>query len=142
MANLSGLIRVRKHTVDEKQKALSDLYRRSEELAAERAGLLNALEEEREKVSEMDVQMLSYFGPYSEAVQERVGDLDKVVDTLEKRIRIAQEDMRQAFSELKKVEITQARRVDEEKKEINKKESDELDEMAIEGFRRKQEEGE
>ena len=49
--------------------------------------------------------------------------------------------MRRAFAELKKIEITQERREDEEEKAINKKESAELDEIAIEGFRRKQDDG-
>ena len=58
-----------------------------------------------------------------------------------RRIEVARDDMRRAFAELKKIEITQERREDEEEKAINKKESAELDEIAIEGFRRKQDEG-
>jgi flagellar FliJ protein len=139
MANLKSLIRVRKHTVDQKQKALSDLYRKAEELSEEKNNLLNKLEEERSHLQEMDVQMLSYFGPYSEAVKERVLAIDKAAKTLEARIEIARDDIRRAFTELKKVEITQERREEKEDAALNKKESQELDDIAIEGFRRKQE---
>lgn len=137
MANLKSLIRVRKHTVDQKQKALSDLYRKAEELAEEKNNLLNKLEEERSHLQEMDVQMMSYFGPYSEAVKERVLAIDKAAKTLEARIEIARDDIRRAFTELKKVEITQERREEKEDAALNKKESQELDDIAIEGFRRK-----
>jgi len=54
--------------------------------------------------------------------------------------KMIQQDMSQAFNALKKIEITQERREDEELAALNKKESAELDDIAIEGFRRKQEE--
>ena len=140
MADLSGLIRVRKHAVEQKQKFIAELYRQSEELQNQKTTLLTQLDEEQEKVQEFGVEMLSYFGPYSEAVKERVVEIDEASETLEARIEIAREDMREAYNELKKIEITQERREDEAEKVINKKESAELDEIAIEGFRRKQQE--
>ena len=137
MADLTGLIRVRKHTVEQKQKAVSELYRLAEELQNSKNELLDNLKSEEDKLKDMSVEMLSYFGPYSEAVKDRVAEIDKKSVTLEKRILMAQEDMRAAYAELKKAEITQERRDEEEQKAIDKKESDELDEIAIEGFRRK-----
>ena len=137
MADLTGLIRVRKHALEQKQKFVAELYRQAEELENQKVTLLTQLEEEREKTQEMGVEMLSYFGPYSEAVKERVVEIDEASETLEARIEIAREDMRAAFAELKKIQITQENREDEEEKALNKKESDELDEIAIEGFRRK-----
>ncbi|MEM7651284.1 MAG: flagellar export protein FliJ [Pseudomonadota bacterium] len=137
MAKLDGLIRVRKHALDQKQKFVAELYRQAEELENQKVTLLETLEEEREKVDEMGVEMLSYFGPYSQAVKERVEEIDEASETLNKRIEIAREDMREAFAEFKKIEITKERRDDEEEKAINKKEGDELDEIAISGYRRK-----
>lgn len=139
--DLSSLIRVRKHAVEQKQKVVAELYRQAELLQNEKTALLGRLEEEQGKASEMGVEMLSYFGPYAEAVQERVEEIDKKAVTLEARIQIAQDDMRGAFAELKKVEITQESREKAEIKAQNKKESDELDEIAIEAFRRGQEDG-
>lgn len=140
MADLTGLIRVRKHALEQKQKFVAELYRQAEELENQKSTLLTTLEEEREKVDEMGVEMLSYFGPYSEAVKERVIEIDEASETLNARIEIAREDMRAAFAELKKIQITQERREDEEEKALNKKESDELDEIGIETYRRKVEE--
>lgn len=138
MAKLDGLIRVRKHALDQKQKFVAELYRQAEQLQNQKVTMLEQLDEEQEKVKEFGVEMLSYFGPYSVAVKERVKEIDQATETLETRIEIAREDMRTAYNELKKIEITKERRDDEEQREINKKESDELDAIAIEGFNRKE----
>ena len=140
MADLKSLIRVRKHTVEQKQKVVADLYRAAEQLKNQKDDLLENLAIEEDKLKDMSIEMLSYFGPYSKAVKERVNEIDQKSDMLEKRIMIAQEDMREAYAELKKVEITQERREEEDAKEIKDKESAELDEIAIEGYRRKLEE--
>lgn len=137
MADLNPLIRVRKHAVEQKQKFLAELYRQAEELQNQKKTLLGQLEEEREKVKDMGVEMLSYFGPYSQAVKERVADIDEGIAKLERRIAVAREDMREAFAELKKIEITQERREAEEQAALDKKDSADLDEAGIEGFRRK-----
>ncbi|HOO82531.1 MAG TPA: flagellar FliJ family protein [Alphaproteobacteria bacterium] len=138
MAKLNGLIRVHKHALDQKQKFVAELYRQAEELENQKTTLLNQLDEEREKIQEFGVEMLSYFGPYSEAVKERVIEINEAATVLESRIEIAREDMRAAFAELKKIQLTQQARENEEEKERNKKESGELDEIAIEGYRRQQ----
>ena len=138
MADLDPLIRVRKHVVDQKRKFLAELYRQAEELARQKSTLMEQLVEEREKLREMGPEMISYFGPYSEAVKGRIKDIEEAAAKLDVRIDIAREDMREAFSELKKIEITQERREAEEEKELDKKETAELDAIGIETYRRRQ----
>jgi flagellar FliJ protein len=142
MADLKSLIRVRKHTVEQKQKVVAALYEEATKLENEKNAMLTTLAEEEAKSADMPLEMLSYIGPYREAVQLRVAAIGIVAKNLEARIQIAQDDMRQAFSELKKVEITQEKREDEEKAELDKKESNELDDIAIEAFLRRQKEEE
>lgn len=139
MADLEGLIRVRTHVVEQKQKFLAELYRQAEELDDQKKTMLEQLAEEQKKTEEMGIEMLTYFGPYSEAVKDRVVEIDEAREKLETRIEIAREDMREAFSELKKIEITQEQREAEEEAAISKKESDELDEIGLEIFRRQKE---
>ncbi len=136
MAELDGLIKLRRHVVDQKQKFLAELYRQAEELQAQRRNLLDTLEEERRMMQDMGVEMLSYFGPYSDAVKDRVSDIDDSLKKLDARIEVARDAVREAFSELKKIEITQERREERENAALEKKESQELDEIGIEGFRR------
>lgn len=142
MADLNPLIRVRKHTVEQKQKALADLYRQAEELLSQKKSLLDRLAAERRKVDEMGVEALGYFGRYSEVVREKSEEIDASMKMLETRIEVAREDMRLAFAELKKIEITQERRDDEEEAAREKKDSQVLDDIAIEGYRRRLQEEE
>jgi len=139
-ADLNPLIRVQKHMLDQKQKFLAELYRQSEEYEAQKAQMLETLQEEREKLVGLGVEMLSYFGPYEKSVKDRAKEIDAALLTLNTRIELAREDIRNAFAELKKIEITQENRDDEEQKAIDKKQSDELDEIGIEVFRRGQSE--
>ena len=140
MADLNPLIRVRKHVVEQKQKFLSDLYRQAEDLESQKQKLSEELNTESAKIRDMGASMLSYFGPYAEAVKQRIKGIMAALGKVETRIDVAREDMREAFAELKKVEITQERREDEEQKEIDRKESNDLDEIGIEGYRRRIEE--
>jgi flagellar protein FliJ len=140
MADLDPLIRIRKHALEQKQKFLADLYRQSEELERQKKNMLDTLLEERKKVDEMGVQALGYFGHYSEAVRGRVEDIDDSLKKLNNRIEVAREDMREAFTEMKKIEITQERRDAEEERKLKRKDDAMLDEVALEGFRRKGEE--
>lgn len=138
MADLDPLIRVKKHVVEQKQKFLAELYRQAEELEGQKASLNEQMQEEQGRVQEMGVEMLSYFGPYAEAVKERVEEIEENIGTLNARIEIAREDMREAFAELKKIEITHERREDAEQKALDAKESKEMDEIGLDAYRRQQ----
>lgn len=137
MADLDPLIRVRKHAVEQKQKFLAELYRQAEEMESQKTTLQETLKAERKKVDEMGVEALGYFGAYSEAVRERISDIEESMIKLNNRIEVARDDMARAFEDLKKIEITQDRRTEEERKAQDKKESDQLDEIALDGYRRK-----
>ncbi len=141
-ADLDGLIRVRKHALDQRQKLLAELYRQAEELTAQKGQMLEQLVIEQEKMNDFGIEMLSYFGPYSNAVKVRVSDIDDALKILNVRIEKARDDMRAAFNEMKKIEITDERRKAAAQKILEKKESDDLDAIAIEGFQRAQGEGE
>ncbi len=138
MADLNPLIRVRKHTVEQKQKFLAELYRQADELQNHKAALQRQMKEERDALEKMNtVDMIAAFSTYVEAVKERISDIDEAMKKLETRIEIAREDMREAFAEFKKIEITQERREAEEYRAIEKKQAELLDEAAIEGYRRR-----
>jgi flagellar export protein FliJ len=139
-ADLNPLIRVQKHALEQKQKFLAELYRQAEEYEKQKEHMLETLEKERNNLEGMGPEMLSYFGPYSESVKERCKEIDAALLTLNTRIDFAREEIRNAFAELKKIEMTQEERDNQEQKAIDKKQSDELDEIGLEVFRRKQSE--
>ncbi|MCB9965790.1 MAG: flagellar FliJ family protein [Rhodospirillales bacterium] len=137
MANLSSLIRLRKHTVDQKQKFLADLYRQVDALTAEKTSLNEQVAAERHQLEEQGVlEALAWFGRYAAGVKLKIELIDRDIQALEERIDIARADLRNAFSELKKIEITDRRRREEERKKEQTKESRALDEIGIEGHRR------
>ena len=137
MADLKPLIRLRRHGVDEKQKVLSELYRQVEALIDRKSHLLQQLENERQILSDNpQVEMIAYFGRFSDAVAKDVERLNAQIARLEGRIRVAQEDIRNAFADLKRVEIVQRTRKEKDQAKADAKESNELDDIGIEGFRR------
>ena len=141
MADLEPLIRYRKHTVDEKQKVLGELYRQSEELQQQKEAVEEEMEHEKKMAEEMaTLEASAYLGRYLEGAKAKIAAIDAALHQLESKIAIAREDMRNAFAEMKKVEITQRNRKDREKAELQKKEDLELDANAIENYRRRQEE--
>ena len=141
MAELDSLIRVRRHTVEQKQKFLAELYRQAEDLDNQKMNLERQLREEQENVQDMGVEMLNFFGSYAKAVKERIGEIEATRSKLENRIKMAQEEMRLAFAEMKKIEIINERRKVEAAKELAKKEDDTLNDIGVEGFRRQKEDG-
>ncbi len=141
MADLDPLIRVRRHNVEQKQKFLAELYRQVEELETKKKTLEQQIIDERGRVDEIGTaEVIAYYGRYAEATRKKIRHLSREIKKMETRIDIAREDMREAFAELKKIEITQRNREDAEKKEQNKKENQELDEVAIDNYRRRQSE--
>lgn len=137
MANLDPLIRVRKHNVEQKQKVLAELYKKAEELKNQRDALEAQLAIESEKSRELEIDMLGYFAAYVKETHRNIEAIDQERSKVEKQIRFAQEQLREAFAEQKKIEIIDKRRKDEEQAAQDKKESSELDEIAIDGHRRK-----
>jgi flagellar FliJ protein len=140
MADLYGLIRLRRYTVEEKQKLLSALYREAEALIAKRRMLENQLEHERiVAMNEGTPDASADYGRYAENVRKKISKFNEGIKKIELKIDVAQEDVRAAFAEMKKVQIVQRTRDDEEQKEQDAKDASVLDDIALEGFRRKDE---
>jgi len=138
MADLESLIKYRNHQLDEKKKVLGNLFKEIEKLNLSKRNLLNNLEEEK-KISQKDMNLEtnSFFGAYAESVMKKVELINTALQNLETRIAIAQEDVRSSFAELKKIEITDRNRKDLELKESNRKENNDLDEMGLNIYSRK-----
>lgn len=140
MADLNPLIRLRKYRVEEKQKILADLFREAEKIEARKAQLLAQKDAEQRIAEEkQDYETHTAFVLFAERVRGEVELLDEALAKLDTRISIAQDAMREAFGELKKIEIIQENRDEEDAKAALKREGQVLDEVALNGFRRKDE---
>ncbi len=141
MANLLSLIKLRRHNVDEKQKVLAELYRQIELIENSKDTLMERLRTERAVLDQHGtLEMYAYFGRFSQNIQRMIERLNLEKQKLEVRVQIAQDDVREAFANMKRIEIVQQEREKAEKKEQADKETREMDEIGLEGFRRQEEE--
>lgn len=137
MARLDSLIKVRRYSVEEKQKVLAELFRQVERFEIRKRQFEAEIIKEREALEkEKTPEMLAYFGRYSQIVKRDVGRIEVELKKLDARIRLAQDDIREAFANLKRIEIVAANRKEAERKAQSDKEDSELDAIGIEGFRR------
>lgn len=140
MADLDPLIRHRKHMVEEKQKALALLYRDAENLQRQKQAIIDKMDNEKKLAEEMaSPDVNTYLGRYLEGARKKIRIFDAAIKKIELRIAAAQEDMREAFADQKKVEIIQRTRKAREKAAQDRKDDQDMDEKAIDGFRRKDE---
>ena len=140
MANLLSLIKLRRHNIDEKQKVLAELYRQIELIEQSKSSLIDRLRNERNVLEEHGtLEMYAYFGRFSQNIQRMIERLNLEKQKLEVRIQIAQDDVREAFANMKRIEIVQQEREKAEKKEQDDKETREMDEIGLDGFRRNEE---
>ncbi len=137
MADLEPLIRLRKHAVDEKQRAVAQLYREAETLEKQKKVVQDQMAHEKRLAEEMNrPEAIAFYTRYAEGARKKIAALQMSIKKMEGRIEAAQEDMRVAFAEMKKIQITQARREKREAKAVQKKEDAQMDEIAIEQYRR------
>ena len=137
MADLKPLIRLRRHRVEDKQKAIAALYRDIEALEDRRQGLYDRLAHEKEIFeTQTEMDMRAYFGLFQEGIQKNIEGINAQIRKLEVRLQILQDDMREAFADMKRVEIVQRAREHKATRAAAKKETSELDEVGIEGYRR------
>lgn len=140
MADLESLIRVKRHAVEEKQKIVAEILRQIEVVEYQKSELLERLRKEREALDHNDmVETRAYYGRFEGVIRGNVDTLDGELRKLETRLNIAQEEVRTAFTDMKRIEIVNERRQEEEKQTLKNKESQEMDEIGIEGFRRQEE---
>lgn len=141
MANLRSLIKLRKFNVEEKQKVLAELYRQSETIAQSKATLQDRLKTERDVLDKSgSLEMFAYFGRFSQNINRMLDRLELERQKLETRINVAQDDVREAFANMKRIEIVQREREKADRKKTDDKETREMDEIGLDGFRRQEEE--
>ena len=136
MADLSVLIRLHQHELDEKRRALAELYTALADLERQQRDLEREFDMEKAAVAKAnDVHFT--FAQYAETVIKRREELNTAEAELEEHIQRAKVSLLETFSELKKFEMTQEERDRIEEQERQFRETQEMDAIGIEGFRRK-----
>lgn len=139
MAKLHSLIRFKRHELDEKRQVLAKLNEALEALKNRKQKLLDDLAREK-NLAAVDVDIARSFGPYLNRTLELCDALDGEIHQKMQEIQAATHVVQDAFLEVKKLEITQERRDEQEKERLQKIETNTLDDIGLEGFRRNQDE--
>lgn len=137
MTDLGALIRLRKFELDERQRELAQLQDRAEALVAERQALeARAAAEEREAAETPEIGFT--MPAFRQAVEAEYQRIDEAAALLAAMMEAKRDQIAEGFQEMKKLELTDQARKDRETAELKRKEGELLDDIALEGFRRKQ----
>ena len=137
MANLDPLIRLNKFQLEEKQRVLSKLYDDVNTLEIQKSAIMDGVESEKDAIDNMqDITMMQAFMGYVQRTKVEINLINDQISSLEIKITRAVDEMREAFGELKKIEITRDRRLEEIAKENAKREDALFSEIALEIYRR------
>lgn len=140
MANLDPLIRLNKFQLEEKQRVLSGLYTQVEKLETDKRAILDSIETEKHAIdgTTQHLSMMTSFMAYVQRSQKEIEEINNQVSSLEIKITRAIDEMREAFGELKKIEITRDRRLEEIAKDNARREDALFSEIALEIYRRQE----
>ncbi len=138
--SLYALIRLRKWEVDEKRRALGDLFREEEKTLQAIETLKQTLMAEAEN-ARLNPRTSWTFPEYARRMRERREALEEDLARLREQIELVREDLAESFRDLKSSEILQERRDERARKEVARKEQIALDEVG-QDIRRRRKNGE
>ena len=137
MAQLHGLIKFKRHELDEKRQILARLNEELEALKQRKENLLDDLAREK-NLAAVDIDIARNFGPFLTRTLERIEAFDHDIAAKQREIQAATHVVQEAFLEVKKLEVTQQNRDDEETRRLGRIETNTLNDIGLETFRRGQ----
>jgi flagellar FliJ protein len=136
MAKLHSLIKFQRHDLEEKRKRLAVLNAELENMRNQKKNILDKLNAEK-NLAAVDVDVARNFGVYLNRVLKECAVLDKKIADKLDEIQAATHVVQDAYLEVKKLEVTQDKRDQEEEDRLDRIEVNTLDEIGLETFRRK-----
>lgn len=136
MSSLDTLIKLHRWQLDEQRRKVAEFESLAEKLRYEQRRL------DEEEVSEQQIAGGSHeanyaYSGYARALIERRQKLTKSIEETEQQIVQARAALADAFAEVKRYEIAAANRLLAKHRGLERLRQQELDEVAIDGFRRK-----
>lgn len=141
MAKLAGLIRLKKHELDQYRQALSVLQEKLAIHQEKKNQLLAQLETEK-NLAAVDIDAARNFGAYLQKSLDTLKVAEKSIQDINNEIFAARRVIQDAYMEVKKLDITEENRMQAEKDALNRKVSNELDDIGLTVFSRQQEKSE
>lgn len=128
---LANLIRLHKYRVDEKRRILGKLMAELNELEQRLQDLFAQLVEEQRIASENPEQVMFAYGRFHQRAMLIRDELDEAIKAKEAEVNAAQEEVNEAFREQKVYEEAEKNRIKREEEERQRKETIEMDEIAM-----------
>jgi flagellar export protein FliJ len=130
MKSRETLIRLKRFEVDEKRRRVADI----EMMIADFERLVTDLDEqiqaEQDRAGIHDVTHFAY-PTFAKAALQRRDNLKQSIEELKQQMEAARDELADAFEELKKVELIEEKEQARERKELRKREGDELDAVGL-----------
>ena len=136
---LTTLIKLYRRRLDELRRAMVALENEKSQLQLASARLQQELEDEIRKATEQP-EMGHFFGGFATRIQQRQEELASAIHEIDMKIRKLNDDISEAFTDVKKYEIAQDNQKKREAQEALRKETIMLDELASQQHRRQREE--
>ena len=137
--SLKSVIRLHKWQLDEKRRALSELQNLADRLRGELDRLKEDVQREQETARGNEEVAFGYAA-FARAALERGRRLTESIVQVEAQIAVATDAMAEAYQDLKRFELAEEERIKREREKLKQKENAMLDETALVGFRRRQQE--
>lgn len=137
MSALAQLVRLHGWTLDERRRKVADLEQLAERLKADLARLEGELARE-EKTASGSLELQAAFNAYAAIARKRRDKISASIDDVNAEIARAQDEVSEAFRELKRYEQALANRQAREAGRQLRREQTASDELGIELYRRNQ----
>lgn len=138
--DLHNLIRVHEWQVDEKRRRLGQLIQVLDDLEERARQLEQEVINEQQVASHAPAEAGFLYGNFAEAVIERRERLAESIARAEQEVAEARDDLSESYRDLKKYELAQEARDRREAAEMERREQLVLDELGLQGYRRRQRE--
>ena len=138
MTNLHPLIRLHRWQLDEKRRALAELEALAERLRGQVASLDDELTREQAFAAEAE-EPPQGFGAYAQAMLDRKARLAESIAEVDQQIAASQEQIAEAFQELKRFELVQEDRDRRAEARQKRRETQTYDEIGASRFQRRKE---
>ena len=133
---LDGLIRYRKWELDEKRRNLATLQAMLDGFKAKAAALEDEILAEQAHAAGAP-EVASAYGGYAVMAIERRQTLARSIADVKVKIAAAEDEVREAFEEMKRFEIAAERRARLAKQAAARRQQNTLDELALTIYRRR-----
>lgn len=131
------MIRLHKWQLDEKRRDMVTLEKMREDLLQNLGDLQKELIAEQKKAASSPVVSIAYGAYAQQVIIRRVNMVNSIIE-LDASMENVKDQVAEAFKELKKYEVVEQRKQERLRAERNRQEQSELDELAINIHRRRE----